>query len=224
LTWYIRANAVDCCLGQFNLVTIFASQIENVTASGLPAWLELTTASETESGALVQIQGTPLTDECAVDEDVYDGGTQLGTTNLWYWDVELTGDSMPNGCTVKTTVRVWLNVSCDTCPDPTDYEALGASFSWNPILEDQPFNWSQSGGVSHYIDWDNVTNISVSGEPPNSNVAIGTLELFPSTVVVQWDGTNTPGTYVVTITGEVASGEHEGCEITFTYTFQVEDD
>jgi hypothetical protein len=223
LTWYIRANAVDCCLGQFNLVTIFASQIENVTASGLPAWLELTTASETESGALVQIQGTPLTDECAVDEDVYDGGTQLGTTNLWYWDVELTGDSMPNGCTVKTTVRVWLNVSCDTCPDPTDYEALGASFDWNPVLQPgQPHNWTTGGGLSHIVDWDNVTDISVSGEPAGAIVSIGPGG-YPSSVVIE-AGTQAAGTYVVTITGTVESGEHEGCEITFTYTFQVEED
>jgi hypothetical protein len=109
------------------------------------------------------------------------------------------------------------------CPGPTDYEALGASFDWNPVLQPgQPHNWTTGGGLSHIVDWDNVTDISVSGEPAGAIVSIGPGG-YPSSVVIE-AGTQAAGTYVVTITGTVASGEHEGCEITFTYTFQVEED
>jgi hypothetical protein len=88
----------------------------------------------------------------------------------------------------------------------------------------QPYNWSQSGGISHVIDFDNVSDISVSGVPTNASVLIGTDEAFPDSVVIQWNGTNTPGTYDVSITGEVASGDHEGCPIEFVYEFEVTDD
>lgn len=229
LTWAIRPNLFDCCVGSFNTAFIAAYEIENVSASGLPDWLTLAVISEGEWGSSVQIQGTPITDNCDIDEAVYDGGT-LGSNpfafgDWWYWDVELTGDSIPNGCQVKTTVRVWLQVICDQCPEPTDYDTLGASFSWNPILPSPPYNWTTSGsGISAVVDWDNVTNISVSGEPANSVVDIGTDEAYPSSVVIGPGGTNTAGTYVVTITGEVASGEHAGCPISFTYTFQVVED
>jgi hypothetical protein len=111
------------------------------------------------------------------------------------------------------------------CPSPTDYEELAAEFDWNPILmPGQPYNWSQSGGISHVIDFDNVSDISVSGVPTNANVLIGTDEAYPDSVVIQWNGTNTPGTYDVSITGEVASGEHSGCPIEFVYEFEVTDD
>jgi len=123
-----------------------------------------------------------------------------------------------------TTITITIQGS-NECPDPTDYEELAAEFDWNPILmPGQPYNWSQSGGISHVIDFDNVSDISVSGVPTNASVLIGTDEAFPDSVVIQWNGTNTPGTYDVSITGEVASGDHEGCPIEFVYEFEVTDD
>ena len=200
-------------IGEFGLMFFTAIDAENMTASELPDWLTFEQVDAT--GTIGRVYGTP-------PEDVCDDVTILPSGRAVIY-IELQAESIPNGCTVRKRQIIFLNDCNYECPGPTDYEALGASFDWNPVLQPgQPHNWTTGGGLSHIVDWDNVTDISVSGEPAGAIVSIGPGG-YPSSVVIE-AGTQAAGTYVVTITGTVESGEHEGCEITFTYTFQVEED
>ncbi len=208
LTWFLRRNAVDCCLGIFNAVTIFANLIDNISASGLPSWLDLETISETEVGSQIRLQGSPTTDSCEADDSAFTDGTQLGTLPIYYWDVELTGESIPNDCQVKTTIRVWLTNSCYECPDPTDHEALGASIE---------------NGEANVTIGDELIAITLDNVVPSSIVITSgaDLEWSEADSWVAWLGVAAPGSYVTTLTGTVDEGEHAGCPISHTFTVVI---
>ena len=208
LTWFLRRNAVDCCLGIFNAVTIFANLIDNISASGLPSWLDLETISETEVGSQIRLQGSPTTDSCEADDSAFTDGTQLGTLPIYYWDVELTGESIPNDCQVKTTIRVWLTNSCYECPDPTDHEALGASIE---------------NGEANVTIGDELIAITLSNVVPSSIVITSgaDLEWSEADSWVAWLGVASPGSYSTTLTGTVDEGEHAGCPISHTFTVVI---
>jgi hypothetical protein len=224
--WRMQRNAVDCCLGTFHQSTIYGHYVEGITASGLPSWLELETINEDETGSLVRISGiAPTAEDCEIDPSAFDGGTQFFDLYKWYWDVELTGSTLPNGCEIKTTIRIWLEHSCgetDDCPDPTDYGTLGASIGWNAImtafLDEGVLVWTQGGSnISGLMDASNVTDITVSGNPPGSYLVLDDLAYD----IVLYPGAGALGTYVTTVSGKVASGTHEGCDVEFTFTVVV---
>jgi hypothetical protein len=224
--WRMQRNAADCCLGTFHQSTIYGHYVEGITASGLPSWLELETINEDETGSRVRISGiAPTAEDCEIDPSAFDGGTQFFDQNKWYWDVQLTGSTLPNGCEITTTIRIWLEHTCgDGCPDPTDYGTLGASIGWNAImsafLDGGVLVWTQGGSnISGLMDASNVTDITVSGNPPGSFLILDDLAYD----IVLSPGTESLGTYVTTVSGKVASGTHEGCDVEFTFTVVVDE-
>jgi len=223
--WRMQRNAVDCCLGTFHQSTIYGHYVEGITASGLPSWLELETINEDETGSLVRISGiAPTAEDCEIDPSAFDGGTQFFDQDKWYWDVQLTGSTLPNGCEIKTTIRIWLEHSCgDGCPDPTDYATLGASMDWWSLLPGQPIDWSEGGSnTAQAVEFSNIDTDSfqLSGAPAGASLYRDEI-LFPNVITVQPPPSPAQGTYFITISGKVATGTYAGCRIEFSYTLTV---
>jgi hypothetical protein len=225
--WRMQRNAADCCLGTFHQSTIYGHYVEGITASGLPSWLELETINEDETGSLVRISGiAPTAEDCEIDPSAFDGGTQFFDQDKWYWDVQLTGSTLPNGCEITTTIRIWLEHTCGNgCPDPTDYVTLESCmepWEFNPV-DAHIFTIGTSGtytinfGCGTYIPDD----MSVTGLP--SGIISDFLTPFPSPLVAisGEPDTGTEGSYAVTLTGTVPSGPHAGCTVSYTFTLVV---
>lgn len=186
--------------------------ITNLTAVNLPDWMSLEVSVDENGFVLAAIGGTPSLEDCP---DFF----QIEGSQRKYLDVELSAETIPNECLIRKKIRFQI-IGC--CPLTTAYQTLGASFSWNPFLPNQPSSWNESSGTSQLIDHFNVTNISVSGAPPTAVIYIDDpMSGWPNSIVVSNGGSNTPGSYFVTVRGEVASGAYEGCIVEFSYTLVV---
>jgi hypothetical protein len=175
--------------------------LEEFDFSGLPAFL---TASEPVDG-VVTLSGTPTEDDI--------GG----------YDLTIVGWA-PIACFLSDTINLVV-VASPECPEPDDYGTLGASIGWNAImsafLDDGVLVWTQGGSnISGLMDASNVTDITVSGNPPGSYLILDDLTYD----VVLAAGTEELGTYVTTVSGKVVSGTNEGCDVEFTFTIQVVED
>jgi hypothetical protein len=186
--------------------------IANLTAVDLPDWMSLEVSIDEDGFVFAWIGGAPSIEDC---QDFF----QIEGLTRKYLDIELRAETITNECLIRKKIRFQI-IGC--CPLPTDYQTLGASFSWNPFLPNQPSSWTEYSGISQLIDHSNVTNISVSGAPPNSIIYIDDpLSGWPNSIIVSNGGSNTPGSYLVTVRGQVASGAYEGCIVEFPYTLVV---
>jgi hypothetical protein len=219
--WEYTASGA-CYVGQFGVRQLLIIDATDATVTGLPDWLEYEVIPQGDS-LLLLISGTPPTGTCSIPAGTLDGWTLYGDTDYYYRDVEVSATTLENECAIKKTFRLFLIGAGATCPSPTDYGTLGASFEFADYLPGQPFPWSISAGsgISGTVEWTNVEDISVSGNPSGSPVFIGEPDAPPNTVSVVYDNPTVEGSYNVVITGKVASGTHEGCTITFSYTLVV---
>jgi hypothetical protein len=129
------------------------------------------------------------------------------------------------GCTVKGTFSVLVT----DCPDPTDYDELGATLA--PIAahstEPRPFSKAGSlGNIARFLctdcDYDGAT---VEGLPAGLDARSGTGTWGDANLwfVGTPDSGVTNGLYTITLRTTVTDGDHEGCEIFREYEIEVTD-
>jgi hypothetical protein len=129
------------------------------------------------------------------------------------------------GCTVKGTFSVLVT----DCPDPTDYDELGATLA--PIAahstEPRPFSKAGSlGNIARFLCTDcDYAGATVEGLPAGLDALSGTGTWGDSNLwfVGTPDSGVTNGLYTITLRTTVTDGDHEGCEIFREYEIEVTD-
>ncbi|MBX3422199.1 MAG: hypothetical protein KF752_11650 [Pirellulaceae bacterium] len=208
-----------CYRGMHNTLIIPTVDVQDLTATGLPSWLEFSF----QSGAGV-ISGAPPTDNCAVHESAITGATPTpGYSNRYHWDVVLSGLAQPNDCTIRRTIRVYLQVNY--CMHPSNYPLFGIDIVARGVGEEDP--WvnprvinSIGSSINEFL-LSNCTWDRLEGSIPGF-----VLSIDPDTSAVYYtrgfDPETPPGTYIITLVGRVSSGvfggAFAGCRIDRTYT------
>jgi hypothetical protein len=185
-----------------NVLGVIIDNVANLEVSGLPDGLEYNGVDSTIVGIPI---ATPGSYDCELSA-VVQAGEYIGCA-----------------------VRYEFTLDVTDCPDPTDYDELGATLA--PIAahstEPRPFSKAGSlGNIARFLctdcDYDGAT---VEGLPAglDAHSGPGTWGDANLWFVGTPDSGVTNGLYTITLRTTVTDGDHEGCEILREYEIEVTD-
>jgi hypothetical protein len=204
--WFYT-NEGACKIGQPGGGQIIILDATEAEIDGLPDWVEYESIQSGDNVTLI-ISGVPPTGICGIPSGTFDGW-ELDPATGWYQKfVVVRATTLVNECTIRKTIKLIVVIGLGDCPGPTNYSELGASISVGDTSV-------QAGDEIIGVTLTNVNANSITLE------TLADATWLPDDSWIAWNGGDSPGSYLVTINGTVASGEHAGCLITHTFTMVV---